>query len=143
MKDQSKMTPHVTLKAHGILKRSPFFRLPISELRTIWQLSDVSKDGGLSLEEFLTAMHLVVLRRNDIKLPETLPSCLCPLNLKKKLEPRIAILKQRQQEANLSDAANADTVSLGTSNKSLYMTFHKIILIIAVLPKKLPLQPRQ
>ena len=93
----------------------------------------MSKDGGLSLEEFLTAMHLVVLRRNDIKLPETLPSCLCPLNLKKKLEPRIAIIKQRQQEANLSDAANADTVSLGTTNKSLYMTLHKIILIIAVL----------
>ena len=33
------------------------------ELRQIWQLSDVTKDGCLSLEEFLTAMHLVVLRR--------------------------------------------------------------------------------
>ena len=34
------------------------------ELRQIWQLSDVTKDGCLSLEEFLTAMHLVVLRRS-------------------------------------------------------------------------------
>ena len=36
---------------------------PLQELRQIWQLSDVTKDGCLSLEEFLTAMHLVVLRR--------------------------------------------------------------------------------
>ena len=35
----------------------------LQELRQIWQLSDVTKDGCLSLEEFLTAMHLVVLRR--------------------------------------------------------------------------------
>jgi Cytoskeletal-regulatory complex EF hand len=33
--------------------------LPIAELRKIWQLSDVTMDGCLSLEEFLTAMHLV------------------------------------------------------------------------------------
>lgn len=57
-------------------------RLPIQELRQIWQLSDVTKDGCLSLQEFLTAMHLVVLRRNDIPLPEQLPICLRPENLK-------------------------------------------------------------
>lgn len=57
-------------------------RLPIQELRQIWQLSDVTKDGCLSLEEFLTAMHLVVLRRNDIPLPEQLPPCLQPVNLR-------------------------------------------------------------
>jgi len=57
-------------------------RLPIQELRQIWQLSDVTKDGCLSLEEFLTAMHLVVLRRNDIPLPEQLPLCLQPNNLR-------------------------------------------------------------
>uniref|UniRef100_A0A0K2UTF4 Putative LOC100161177 [Acyrthosiphon pisum] n=1 Tax=Lepeophtheirus salmonis TaxID=72036 RepID=A0A0K2UTF4_LEPSM len=60
-------------------------RLPIMELRQIWQLSDVSKDGCLSLEEFLTAMHLVVLRRNEIDLPEELPSCLQPLEIRQKL----------------------------------------------------------
>jgi len=53
-------------------------RLPVSELRKIWQLADVTKDGALSLEEFNTAMHLVVLRRNHIPVPDTLPPCLVP-----------------------------------------------------------------
>ena len=75
-------------------------RLPISELRIIWQLSDVSKDGCLSLDEFLTAMHLVVLRRNDIALPETLPNCLNPEFLRKKLEPRIRGLIAGQRKPN-------------------------------------------
>ena len=71
-----------------LFKAKEFFeksRLPIQELRKIWQLSDVTKDGCLSLEEFLTAMHLVVLRRNDISLPDELPPCLNPLNLKHKV----------------------------------------------------------
>ncbi|KAF5291399.1 hypothetical protein FQR65_LT01709 [Abscondita terminalis] len=53
-------------------------RLPVQELRKIWQLADVTKDGALSLREFLTAMHLVVLRRNHIELPEVLPVQLQP-----------------------------------------------------------------
>ena len=78
-------------------------RLPISELRIIWQLSDVSKDGCLSLDEFLTAMHLVVLRRNDIALPEILPNCLRPDFLKNKLETRLRGLHIRH-EAKPTDA---------------------------------------
>lgn len=72
----------------SFFKAKEFFeksRLPIQELRKIWQLSDVTKDGCLSLEEFLTAMHLVVLRRNDISLPDELPPCLNPINLKHKV----------------------------------------------------------
>ena len=42
------------------------------------QLSDLNCDGALSLEEFCIAMHLVVLRRNDIELPEHLPISLMP-----------------------------------------------------------------
>jgi hypothetical protein len=42
-------------------------RLPIHELSKIWQLSDVTRDGALNLEEFCTCMHLVVLRRNEIE----------------------------------------------------------------------------
>ncbi|KAI0240795.1 RalBP1-associated Eps domain-containing protein 1 [Lamellibrachia satsuma] len=53
-------------------------RLPVQELSKIWQLSDVNKDGALSLDEFCTAMHLVVLRRNNIELPEHLPTSLMP-----------------------------------------------------------------
>jgi len=73
---------------HGVIpggQAKEFFeksRLPIQELRQIWQLSDVTKDGCLSLEEFLTAMHLVVLRRNEIPLPDQLPICLRPTNLR-------------------------------------------------------------
>lgn len=53
-------------------------RLPVHELRKIWQLADVTKDGALSLQEFSTAMHLVVLRRNHIELPDVLPLQLVP-----------------------------------------------------------------
>ena len=42
------------------------------------QLSDVSRDGALSLEEFFAAMHLVVLRKNKIPLPDKLPQSLLP-----------------------------------------------------------------
>lgn len=54
----------------------PFFeksRLPVAELRRIWQLADVTRDGALNLDEFSVAMHLVVLRRNNISLPDVLP----------------------------------------------------------------------
>uniref|UniRef100_A0A0K8RKB0 Putative ral-gtpase effector ralbp1 n=1 Tax=Ixodes ricinus TaxID=34613 RepID=A0A0K8RKB0_IXORI len=53
-------------------------KLPVHELSKIWQLSDIDKDGALSIEEFRTAMHLVVLRRNSIELPEVLPPSLVP-----------------------------------------------------------------
>ncbi|XP_045614945.1 ralBP1-associated Eps domain-containing protein 1 isoform X2 [Procambarus clarkii] len=53
-------------------------KLPVNELSKIWQLADVTRDGALSLEEFFAAMHLVVLRRNNIELPETLPPSLFP-----------------------------------------------------------------
>lgn len=53
-------------------------RLPVPDLRKIWQLSDIDKDGMLSLEEFSIAMHLIVLRRNNIPVPEMLPPPLVP-----------------------------------------------------------------
>ncbi|CAF1549225.1 unnamed protein product [Adineta ricciae] len=52
--------------------------LPTSELSQIWNLSDVNHDGALSLAEFCTAMHLVVLRLNGFQLPDELPSQLQP-----------------------------------------------------------------
>lgn len=51
-------------------------RLPVAELRRIWQLADVTRDGALSLYEFYVAMHLVVLRRNHVPLPDSLPNSL-------------------------------------------------------------------
>ncbi|XP_050520456.1 ralBP1-associated Eps domain-containing protein 1 isoform X2 [Daktulosphaira vitifoliae] len=64
----------------GSVARSFFekSRLPLHELKEIWQLSDVTKDGALSLSEFKLAMHLVVLRRNNIPLPKKLPPSLLP-----------------------------------------------------------------
>lgn len=49
----------------------------------IWfyRLCDVTKDGALSLGEFTAAMHLVVLRRNNIPLPPVLPACLMPTSI--------------------------------------------------------------
>ncbi|CAG7731911.1 unnamed protein product [Allacma fusca] len=44
-------------------------KLPHAELREIWQLSDVTRDGCLDLNEFKTAMHLVVLRRHGLLIP--------------------------------------------------------------------------
>ncbi|CAF0862772.1 unnamed protein product [Didymodactylos carnosus] len=53
-------------------------RLPTNELSKIWNLSDVNHDGALSLAEFCTAMHLVVLRVNSFELPDELPAQLMP-----------------------------------------------------------------
>ncbi|CAH2043400.1 unnamed protein product, partial [Iphiclides podalirius] len=53
-------------------------RLSVLDLRKIWQLSDITKDGMLTLEEFSIAMHLIVLRRNNVPVPDVLPACLVP-----------------------------------------------------------------
>ncbi|XP_023937245.1 ralBP1-associated Eps domain-containing protein 1 isoform X2 [Bicyclus anynana] len=69
---------------HGLLSGQTarlFFeksRLSVPDLRKIWQLSDITKDGMLTLEEFSIAMHLIVLRRNGIPVPDALPACLVP-----------------------------------------------------------------
>ncbi|XP_022292849.1 ralBP1-associated Eps domain-containing protein 1-like isoform X2 [Crassostrea virginica] len=53
-------------------------KLHVHELSKIWQLSDLNRDGELSLEEFCIAMHLVVLRRHEIEIPDRLPFSLMP-----------------------------------------------------------------
>jgi hypothetical protein len=94
----------------NFLQAKEFFEkssLPIAELRKIWQLSDVTMDGCLSLEEFLTAMHLVVLRRNNITLPDSLPTCLRPAFLKTKLENSH---KKQLQRDQLKETVHNDMV---------------------------------
>lgn len=66
---------------------------------THFRLCDVTKDGALSLGEFTAAMHLVVLRRNNIPLPPELPACLMPLIETEPSEPIEADLLHLDDEA--------------------------------------------
>ncbi|XP_018605400.2 ralBP1-associated Eps domain-containing protein 2 isoform X1 [Scleropages formosus] len=62
-------------------------KLPILELSHIWELSDVDRDGALTLTEFCIAFHLIVARKNGYPLPETLPLTLLPRFLEKDAAP--------------------------------------------------------
>ena len=42
------------------------------------ELSDMDQDGHLTLDEFCTAFHLVVARKNGYELPSKLPQALVP-----------------------------------------------------------------
>lgn len=83
-------------------------RIPVEELRHIWQLCDVTRDGALSLGEFTAAMHLVVLRRNNIPLPSQLPQCL--LNT---VVPTTTTTQQQQ------DPPEADLLNLGDDRTTI------------------------
>ncbi|XP_061680203.1 ralBP1-associated Eps domain-containing protein 2-like [Syngnathoides biaculeatus] len=48
-------------------------KLPIPELSHIWELSDVDRDGALTLPEFCAAFHLIVARKYGYPLPDSLP----------------------------------------------------------------------
>ena len=48
-------------------------QLPRSELCHIWELADTDKDGKLTLTQFMLAFHLIVARKNNLKLPMLLP----------------------------------------------------------------------
>lgn len=67
-------------------------KLSNQELSKIWQLSDLNQDGALNLEEFCIAMHLVVLRRNEIEIPDRLPFALMPYDAFTNEEPFAADL---------------------------------------------------
>ena len=57
-------------EAKHILKQS---ELPQSDLRRIWDLADMTKDGRLDRHEFAVAMVLISARRAGSNLPEVLP----------------------------------------------------------------------
>ena len=67
-------------------------KLTANDLSHIWHLADVDNDGALSLEEFCIAMHLVVLRRNRVELPNSLPSCLRRLVFPKKVRQEAPVI---------------------------------------------------
>lgn len=90
-------------------------RIPVEELRHIWQLCDVTRDGALDLAEFTAALHLVVLRRNNIPIPSSLPTCLQPQYLHKSLglpqkEAPEGDLLQLESDDNQEPATNRSSV---------------------------------
>lgn len=95
-------------------------RIPVEELRHIWQLCDVTKDGALSLPEFAAAMHLVVVRRNNIPLPPILPECLIPTNkFVDSCQPAEADLLHLDDDKDQPDSiVNSNTVIADSHNKS-------------------------
>lgn len=84
-------------------------RIPVDELRHIWQLCDVTRDGALSLNEFIAAMHLVVLRRNNIPIPATLPP-----NLAETLQ----LVVTAQPPQTKPEAAEADLLHLESDDNN-------------------------
>lgn len=64
---------HVFVIKTYVIVQKPCFFFSICR-----QLSDLNRDGELSLEEFCIAMHLVVLRRHEIEIPDRLPFSLMP-----------------------------------------------------------------
>lgn len=49
-----------------------------AQLRAVWALSDIDKDGALDLQEFCLALYLVDLAKAGAELPATLPSNMVP-----------------------------------------------------------------
>jgi EH domain-containing protein 1 len=61
--------------AKGVLGNSG---LPVSQLRPIWDLSDVDKDGKLDLHEFVIAMFLIDMAKKGHALPARLDDEMIP-----------------------------------------------------------------
>ncbi|XP_021700411.1 ralBP1-associated Eps domain-containing protein 1 [Aedes aegypti] len=92
-------------------------RIPIEELRHIWQMCDVTRDGALNLAEFTAAMHLVVLRRNNIPVPATLPPCLMPTLLQHSLFSGSAASGTLQNQHSGGSAGGVSTGSATGTDK--------------------------
>lgn len=87
-------------------------RIPVEELRHIWQLTDVTRDGALDLAEFTAAMHLVVLRRNNVPIPSSLPTCLQPQYLYKSLGlPQLEAAPEEADLLQLESDDNQEAIS--------------------------------
>lgn len=76
-------------------------------------LSDITKDGALCIEEFITAMHLVVLRRKDIPVPDVLPQCLIP-----KVQKTPVHSPEQVVTSNLVDLGSSTNINISTEFNS-------------------------
>ncbi|CAF1149662.1 unnamed protein product [Adineta steineri] len=104
--------PDITKLISGNIAKEFFerSRLLTTELSQIWNLSDVNHDGALSLAEFCTAMHLVVLRVNGFELPDELPPQLQPYTPLIDLSDSITNLPQiNEQSENWATFKNSNS----------------------------------
>jgi hypothetical protein len=97
------MQPDLSLFITGSVAKSFFEKsgLKAHELSKIWELSDVNHDGVLSLSEFCTAMHLVVLRVRNYDLPNELPAKLQPYDLLTNFDEQQQQLIKQQQKSSI------------------------------------------
>ena len=105
-----------------------FLETSVNYLIIFRQLSDVTKDGALSLEEFCTAMHLVVLRRNNIKLPDILPDKLIPVSAKliPVSTPTETFNKPPMEPPPLLPPEKQEPMSPKSNNKEVGIAFLKV-----------------
>ncbi|KAJ8291182.1 hypothetical protein GJAV_G00022340 [Gymnothorax javanicus] len=75
------------------------------QLATIWNLADLDKNGKLSAEEFILAMHLVDMVKMGLPLPLTLPEKLIPPSHRAKRSSDVAngITPSRFSEAGRNE----------------------------------------
>lgn len=73
LKGNNLKVPASKAKAH-MLKSS----LPSKVLHKIWTLSDVDRDGELDEDEFLLAMYLISVKKQNFEVPNELPKHLIP-----------------------------------------------------------------
>jgi len=78
--DKAKTGFLAAVQARGILLQTG---LAQQTLATVWNLADIDKDGKLSVEEFIVAMHLCELGQKGEPLPDLLPISLVPPNLRR------------------------------------------------------------
>lgn len=109
---QSDLSSFIT----GTVAKSFFEKsgLKAHELSKIWELSDVNHDGVLSLSEFCTAMHLVVLRVRNYDLPNELPAKLQPYDLLTNFDEQQHLIKQQQQQQKSSIDLNSPIAFSGS-----------------------------
>lgn len=107
------LQPNIQGTVYGTVAKCFFEKsnLTVLELSQIWKLSDIDVDGALSLPEFCIAMHLVVLRRNRVPLPDRLPSSM--LDIFSKLESegyRRNILQTSTSSASISSLSESSSI---------------------------------
>merc|ERR1719150_1782095 len=78
--DKAKTGFLAAVQARGILLQTG---LAQQTLASVWNLSDIDKDGKLSLEEFILAMHLCEMGMKGEPLPTQLPLSLVPPNMRR------------------------------------------------------------